>query len=316
MIAVMYHYVRPEVEKPPFGYFHLDLADFQRQLDHFETEYNVLSRDGFLKTIDGERTPQPNDLLLTFDDGLRDHAEYVLPELRSRDMFGVFYVPAGPYTEGLVLNVHRIHSLIGRAGGSAIVEALDTLIDESMVSDERRDEFIESTYQPQDNPDELTRAKRYLNYFLKDEHVDQVLNQLEERFLDNPLTPESLYMSRGDIRDLEGAGMHIGAHSVTHSVLSQQSVSRQQWEIGESFSFLEATLDTLEFRTFCYPYGTPDTYSDETRSILDESGCSCSFVVEARDLLPKDISNNRHTLPRYDCNQFKHGEATATIGHP
>jgi peptidoglycan/xylan/chitin deacetylase (PgdA/CDA1 family) len=105
MKTVMYHYVRPQIDTPPFGYFHLDIDSFRRQLDHFDEKYTVLGRQEFLATVDGDRTPRSDDILLTFDDGLIDHAEYVLPELRRRDLFGAFYVPAGPYLEGMVLHV-------------------------------------------------------------------------------------------------------------------------------------------------------------------------------------------------------------------
>jgi peptidoglycan/xylan/chitin deacetylase (PgdA/CDA1 family) len=78
---VMYHYVRPAA--PGLPYFpYLSLADFERQLDDFASDYGFVDRDAFIRWADGG--PAPAGVLLTFDDGLRDHVEYVLPALQAR----------------------------------------------------------------------------------------------------------------------------------------------------------------------------------------------------------------------------------------
>ena len=79
MKAVMYHYVRPDASNPPW-YYHLDIEDFRAQLDYFEDEYGFVDRDAFLAAARGRADP-PEGVILTFDDGLRDHYKWVFPEL-------------------------------------------------------------------------------------------------------------------------------------------------------------------------------------------------------------------------------------------
>ena len=67
----------------------------------------------------------PSGFLLTFDDGLRDHVDFVLPVLRRRRLFGLFYVPSAPLTDGVVLDVHKLHLALGRVGGSALLDRLE-----------------------------------------------------------------------------------------------------------------------------------------------------------------------------------------------
>ena len=89
MKPVMYRYLRPRAEGlPHFPY--LALADFQRQLDQFASTYGFVGRPAFVNSVGGE--PSPDEVLLTFDDGLRDHRDFVLPVLRERGLFGLFYV--------------------------------------------------------------------------------------------------------------------------------------------------------------------------------------------------------------------------------
>ena len=48
MKVVMYHYVRPGTDNPPYEYYYLDLEDFRRQLDYFEETYDVIDEERFL----------------------------------------------------------------------------------------------------------------------------------------------------------------------------------------------------------------------------------------------------------------------------
>ena len=66
----------------------------------------------------------PGGVLLTFDDGLRDHAEFVLPALQARGLFGLFYVCSGPAMAGRILDVHKVHLALGRLGGAAALDWL------------------------------------------------------------------------------------------------------------------------------------------------------------------------------------------------
>ena len=125
MKALMYHYVRPErADLPYFRYLHVE--DFAAQLDWIEANFGFVSRPDFERTL---ATGQPAEgAVLTFDDGFADHFDHVFPELARRGLWGVFYVPTGVYDRAELLDVHRIHLLIGRHGGVAVLDHLVGLI--------------------------------------------------------------------------------------------------------------------------------------------------------------------------------------------
>jgi len=314
MKAVMYHYVRGDDLTPPYGYYHLDVDDFRRQIDYFEENYRILDKETFLDTVRGERSPEEDDLVLTFDDGLADHHEYVLPELMDQGLWGLFYVPVGPYLDDAVLDVHRTHALLGAHGGTAVVEALTGIVTESMLSDDHRDQFEEVVYTDQDNATAVERAKRILNYYIDDDARTDVLDALEGRLFDDPLRPEDVYMSETQVQDLVDAGMHVGSHSVTHTVMSKLPPDDQRRELDRSFRFLSNLLGELLVRSYCHPYGGSHSYTEETISLLNSVGCLFSFDVDSRPITASILREERHRLPRYDCNEFRYGDATVSLG--
>jgi peptidoglycan/xylan/chitin deacetylase (PgdA/CDA1 family) len=314
MRAIMYHYIQDDDSTPPYGYYHLDITDFRRQLDYFQSNYDIISRKTFIDTIRGDRSPKEEDLVLTFDDGLVDHHKHALPELIDRGLWGLFYVPAGPYLNDMILDVHRIHALLGAHGGAVVSEALTDIVTETMISNDHREQFNSVVYQKQNNQTGVEHTKRLLNYYIDDKVRSDVLDTLEKQLSDNLTQPEDIYMSESQIRDLVDSGMHVGSHSVTHTAMSKLSVEDQRQEITNSFNFLSEFLCGTSVRSYCHPYGGPHSYHNETISLLKGTGYLFGFDVDSRPITASIIRNERYRLPRYDCNDFRHGSATVSLG--
>src|SRR5438045_7573863 len=104
MKAIMYHYVRNEdVSYPFFKFLHVD--DFKEQLDYFSSTTTILHPNVLRQGIaSGKKT---EGVILTFDDGLKDHYKHVMPELVKRGLSAIFYIPTGIYHTKKILAVHR-----------------------------------------------------------------------------------------------------------------------------------------------------------------------------------------------------------------
>src|SRR5262249_48215558 len=147
-----------EKNYPFFKYLHKD--DFSRQLDFFEKEYGFVSQIDFINCF---TTGKPaNGVVLTFDDGLKDHIEFVLPELQRRNQWGIFYVCTGVYQTHQLLDVHATHLLLGRLGGEKLLNILLKEVDETMLADKANSSFRQNTYQAQTNDEATTEVKRIL----------------------------------------------------------------------------------------------------------------------------------------------------------
>lgn len=311
MKAVMYHYVRPyNPELPYFRYLHID--DFVRQLEFFGNEFGFVGRDEFLASITSNEPA--GGVVLTFDDGFKDHHIHVLPELRKRGLWGIFYIPAYPFIAGKLIDVHRIHMLIGKYGGNKIADSLRAIITDGMLSHAHVEEFHTRTYTRQINDEATNYVKRVLNYYIDYKYRQGIIDQLMGVFYpaENELV-KGFYMSREELNDMHDSGMILGSHSVSHPVMSKLLKEDQEREIADSFRVLESITGETALKTFCYPYGGFHTFTPETEKLLDRNGCLFSFNVESRDINREDLAGRKQALPRYDCNQFPHG-ACSRVG--
>lgn len=301
----MYHYVRkPQAGLEAMKALHVE--DFQRQLDYFQANFGFIDKEEFFQSLE-RGVVQSEGVLLTFDDGLLDHYNYVFPELAARGLWGLFFVATSPYRTDKMLDVHRIHVLLAKVGGATLQEGLVRHVDEAMLSDIGIDEFRTRTYSTQENDAATVYTKRALNYYIDYRSRSLVLDRLEAEFLTSSDTdPNSYYATTDQLFEMHQHGMVIGSHTVNHPVMSKLSAEEQEKEIWNSFQDLEDFLGRLESKFFCYPYGWAHTYGKETLEFLRASGVSCAFAVEPRDVTSGDLER-RFEIPRFDCNAFPFG---------
>lgn len=315
MKAIMYHYVRGETDSPP-DYYHLHVEDFRSQLDYFEDEFGFIAKDEWLSIIrDNDNISDlPAGVVLTFDDGLKDHYDIVYPELEKRGLWGIFYVPTGPYVANQLLDVHRIHCLLGEVSGIKLLEQVREIIDEDMIPHKRRDGFRDLTYKRQDDEEATKQVKRILNFFISDEYQSETLDELTDQVGYNPPGVGEFYLTEDELWEMHNKGHIIGGHTISHPVLSKLNREGQHKQIAGSLGYLGEVIGELSERTFCYPYGDSYTFDEDTIDILREEKCEWCFMVEPSDIDKTDIVQRSLALPRYDCTEFPDGGASGSIG--
>lgn len=303
----MYHYVRfSDSEYPNFKNLHVE--DFEKQLDYFEENFGFVAKEDFLSSLKTGKTP--NGVVLTFDDGLRDHYDYVFPILKRRGLWGIFYITTGVFKRSKILDVHRTHLLLGRFDSKTIYNVLHGLVDDTILAFGSNKDYQELTYKFQDNDDYTKIIKRILNYYILPEKREVMLDQLMDHFFGDKESElfEEFYLNIPQIKEMHDNGMLIGSHSDSHSVMANLSLEQQEKEIIDSFRFLNEKLGGFSTRTFCYPYGGFHTFNPETEVLLKKHDCLFSFNVESRDIDSNDLLNRQQALPRYDCNEFPFGK--------
>lgn len=303
LLAVVYHYVRPDSpDVPGLRYLHLD--DFRSQLDYLASVRRPVKRDEFIAAVKGH-IPLPNGFILTFDDGLADHANFVLPELVNRGWWGSFYVPAGPWLQNRSLDVHTVHALLGRLGGQTVLTSLELVMKKFGLTNSRS--FGNARYLNDDDNEATLMVKRLLNYDIEPRHRSMVIDSLIDN-LDCRADPNEWYMSIGQMDKLIKAGMVIGSHTVTHRPMSQLTTEQQAEEIDLSFEWLESVVPT-PIRSFCYPYGGNDTFNVTTEKLLADAGCLWSFNVDNQEITQAEVSQRPQALSRIDCCQLPFGKS-------
>jgi peptidoglycan/xylan/chitin deacetylase (PgdA/CDA1 family) len=306
MKAIMYHYVRPfDSEYPNLKTLNID--DFKKQLDYFQAEFGFVSKEDFINSF---KTGKPvNGVILTFDDALYCHYEYAYKELKKRGLWGIFYVPTQPYMESKILDVHRIHLLLGKHESKSVFEFLDKKINDSMFDQNKLKEFQTFTYKTQNNDQYTLLVKRILNYFVSYEYREKLIDSLMQEFItDEKEILKSYYLTDKQILEMHENKMIIGSHTINHPVMSRLCLDEQLSQVKYSFDYLESIIGNFYHKTFCFPYGGFFSFTDGTEKILSEQGCLYSFNVEHRDIKSEDLISRPQALPRYDCNHFPFGQ--------
>ena len=90
---VMYHYVR-EIKNSKFPNIKgLEFSNFKKQINYFIKNFNIISNADLIEILETKKIPKKKSILLTFDDGYKDHWEYVFPYLLKKKIPGCFYPP-------------------------------------------------------------------------------------------------------------------------------------------------------------------------------------------------------------------------------
>lgn len=307
MKAIMYHYVQ-EYRKdiPLFKY--LSFSDFKKQLDYFEKEYGFITKDEWLIFSSKKNLNKiSNKILLTFDDGLKCHYNYVFKELSRRNLWGIFFIPTKVLKGSTILDVHKIHILTGTVPGFELIDYLMSIVEDGMIPDIKIEEFRTQTYQKHEDLDHIIKFKRILNYYVdyefRSQLIDKIASYCKIDFAEYP----NYYLNQSEIIEMEKGGMLIGAHTDSHPLMSKLDYFNQEKEITKSANFIRE-LTGQQTLSYCHPYGGFHSFNFNTIKILKAQKIDYSFNVESRNISPIDIEDKTHMLPRYDCNEFPFGK--------
>lgn len=308
MKAIMYHYVREyKSDLPKFKF--LDIQNFRKQLDYFEQKYGFVSRKDWDLVIKKKKLGSfEGKVILTFDDSLSCHFDYVFPELKKRNLWGIFFVSTQPYINFKMLNVHKVHLLCGAVDGHLLLNALYGFLKEDMISDSKIKDFRNETYLKQSNYEGISEFKRILNFFVNYEYRENLIDKVA-RIVGYKFNSPDFYLSKDKLKEMCSYGNIFGAHSVTHPVMSRLEYPEQKKQIKESFSFLESIV-SQNHKTYCHPHGGVHSFNEDTIDILVTEQVMYSFSVESRDITNNDLYLSNQCLPRFDCNEFPHGKAS------
>ena len=301
---IMYHYVRPLKYSQYPGIKGLEFQKFKQQLDFIEKNYQVVTANELIRSAANDDCRLPKDAcLLTFDDGYRDHFDYVLPELLRRGLQGSFFPPAKCITERTMLDVNKIHYILATCSNSEqlVTEleqlSLDNGIAESDLIQYRQDAFFASRF----DSSEVAYFKRMLQYLLEETLVQSILEELFQKYVKRDMVnvADDLYMTKNEIRKLLESGMYVGSHTYSHKWLNRIPRVAQEREIDLSLEFLTLIGAPTKEWIMCYPYGG---YNSDTLDILEERNCMVGLTTKPG--VANISSQNRLELARFDTNDL------------
>ena len=312
LTIITYHFVR-EIENSKYPKIKgLEFSAFKRQLDFLENNYKIIDVQKLLDFASSGKNLPENSCLLTFDDGYKDHIEYVLPELLKRKIQGSFFPTFGPIIERDMLDMNCAQFILACCSDyEELVNLLNQLCLGNGIDEKELNNFwdIMDTKEyiaiygvaNRFDPKETIYIKRLLQYFLPKEVRTKISKILFKKYVgvDVRKFSEELYMSFDDIKKLVDRDMYVGGHGYNHLWMSKENRKNQEKEINLSLEFLKNVGASVKEWIMCYPHGD---YNSETLDVLREKNCSIGLTSKSG--LNQLNKNNLFELLRFDTNDF------------
>jgi peptidoglycan/xylan/chitin deacetylase (PgdA/CDA1 family) len=303
LTIVMYHYVRP-IKNSKYPYIKgLEFEGFKRQLDYLSSKYSLITAEELINYSRGGGDLPKNACYLTFDDGYKDHIDFVMPELLLRKMQGSFFPPADAIEKRSLLDVNAIHfilaSTIDYKGlvNELNIACLENGLNASDLNLLHDKWSVASKY----DPPEIMFVKHMLQHALSKDIRLRIISTLFKKYVGETQIDfaEKLYLSHSDTKELVNNGMYVGSHGCKHVWLDKETKSDQLDEINLSLKFLEKVGARTNDWIMCYPYGA---YNDDTLNILKSSNCAIGLTTQ--EGFANLNKSNMLELSRFDTNDF------------
>ncbi len=241
----------------------MGLNEFKKVLVSIQDVFRILPLEDALQALRKGNLP-PRSACITFDDGYVDWMQGVVPVLEKNNAHATFFITTGQF-DGLPLWNERILHAVRHASCRNLDFKKFGLPEFSLESSKQK-EF--SVFQ----------IKQFLKY-QSPNNKEVFLKDLERQ--SNISNYDSLYMSRDDVRLLHSKGFGIGAHSVSHPILSSCSEKLAYEEIANSREELISIIKA-PVNSFAYPNGIPGKdFIFEHSNMLERAGYKYGFTTHS-----------------------------------
>lgn len=258
--VVNYHGVLPDGYASRDSFLDGNLVSkeiLRKQLQLLKCRYHVISPDDFHKWLEGRADIPSRAVLITCDDGLLNTLTDMLPLLESVGVPCLFFVlGASCCDKESRLWYEELYQLLAceRDNAKDIWEST---------------EFHARWWQKVQEASELDRGER--------EEWMRTLRTRCGTTTERSVPKRWCLLNVAQLKQVAAAGMEIGAHTLSHPVLSACREDLARWEIEESKRELERVLGRPVW-AFAYPFGNPGTMGVREVRLAREAGFTCAFV--------------------------------------
>jgi peptidoglycan/xylan/chitin deacetylase (PgdA/CDA1 family) len=257
---------------------------FRKQLRFLKSHYNVIHPEDFRVAMEAGKPLPPRAVLLTCDDGLVNALTDMLPVLRAENVTCLFFVTGASCGDNPgMLWYEELYQLMQIKPLNEPDLQLPAGPNRRSQSPHNFQSVWWSTVERASRLDAKSRADWMALMRSYRDPAPRFHSEKRWRLL-----------SLTELRQLARDGMSIGAHTMTHPVLSVCNQESARREIHESKIALERALGTTVW-AFAYPFGNPGTMGEREVLLVRDAGFSCAFLnVEYWTIGPRSA----YTLPR------------------
>lgn len=302
-VVLTYHGIFPEgyrMRHPALDGHLISAAAFRAQMERLRSRYHLITPDEFLAWSEGRLQLPSRSVLLTCDDGLLNTVANMLPVVRELQLPFLFFLTAASAAKtrsmlwyeklflwlierpGEIRCSWRSHPYIGASPEQMLTMWRAMIEDLSCFSTAAREPALHEV-----------RTQLGIS-----ESWEASYSQQE------PLRRRFFMMNVDDMKELAQAGVAIGAHTLSHPMLSKMPSEVACTEMVESRSQLEAALCQPVW-AFAYPFGDSEAVSNREPELAARAGYKCAFTNTETDW-----NGDRFLFPRL---HVSHGTQTSEL---
>jgi peptidoglycan/xylan/chitin deacetylase (PgdA/CDA1 family) len=293
-VVLTYHGILPagyKIINPALDGNLVSADSFREQLRFLKKRYNVISPKEFLLWCETKHELPPRSVLLTSDDGLRSSLYDMLPILQEFRLECLFFVTGASLSHtATMLWYEKLSLMFLAAPASFSLELHEIGLRAEVRQHEKRSfwwDLVKKLSQF-----EMNRRRTLL------ERIRMQLGLSEEwdfKYREDPvLNRRFLMLNLPELHQLADAGMCIGAHTLSHPMLSQARLEDAWKEISDSKRGLENALGQ-EVWALAYPFGDSLSVTSRELQMAKRAGFKAAFLNEGGGVGPL---TPRLALPR------------------
>lgn len=303
---VTYHYVRDENKNNllnSLNYLHIN--NFKEQIMFFKKNASIIDNSQFLDILLSKRMPKKPCIMLTFDDGYKDHFKNITPILIDNKIKGLFYLTTDIFNNK-ILEVNKIQLIVNyKKNPKKLINEINLLLKKyqhPLINEKTIENLNLKKFKWDDHYTKI--CKFFLQYQIKDYCRSEIVNILFKKILNITKKKfiESMYLNLKDIHSMFKSGMTFGIHGKTHNHLNKISLQDVDKEIKGTIDFFNKYKINNNNLSCSYPYGSYNRYVIE---ILKKNKISYA-VTTNQDFLTKKNIDKVFEIPRFPCNFFIH----------
>jgi peptidoglycan/xylan/chitin deacetylase (PgdA/CDA1 family) len=299
-VILMYHQVTKRISDP---WCLAVLPEyFDQQMLHLKKNYEVVPLLELAEIIQKQKSKKPV-VAITFDDGFLDNFTTALPIMEQYNLPATFFVSTNlvgsergywwDELEELLFHTLELPEVLP-------VKIRETDFEFRFLKDRKVSPALEQ--QIRDWNCEAQPVNERIDHFIKLWRLMQPLTSVEQQTILQEIRSQVKDLTRNQhqfrvmtveqLKMLSKKSMYeIGAHTVSHPMLSQHDASFQIQEINESKHIIgQWTGRSVE--SFAYPYGN---FDQDTKEIVRESGFSLAVSTAESGV---ETSADLFSLPR------------------
>ena len=237
-------------------------------------------------------------LVLTFDDGLKEHLN-ASKLLKKENILGIFFIIGStidPKNHKVPL-IHKIHWLRSQVGDKKFKKEVEDNL-EIRFSDNHSLQKKAKEMHIHDN-EETALLKYVLNFVIDYNSLDKLTTTIFRKYYGENSESDfckNYFLTMDEIKSINAMGHIIGWHSYNHSPMSRLNKDELKADLDKGKNFLKEFYKKVQNNHISYPYGRLDAIPIKYLSEIKNSNFKYGWTLGYQNKLIKKHSEYKNLL--------------------